>query len=674
MHVQRLLLAPAILSAVLSGSAHAQTQTATQIDDQALPEVVVSSAPFNAGQTAQILAPAKVLSGDELRNKLGNSLGDTLSQELGVSASAFGTGASRPIIRGMEGPRVKILQNGMSISDVSSLSNDHAVAVDSATARQIEILRGPAALLYGSGAIGGLVNVVNDRIPIELPTQPGGEAEVRTSSVDQGSQLSLSTDGAAGSIGLHLDGSLRNAGEYRIPGSAVLNDPASASGHLPNSFTRQNNLGLGASYIAGWGHIGASVGLLNDHYGIPTAEKSFIDLSQTRYDLDGLLRQPFSGIESFKFKLGATDYQHTEKAQDGTPLTDFLNRTAETRWELTHLPFHGWRGTVGLQTEDSRFSALSAQTGASDTVPTTKSSSVAGFLVEERDFGALRASAGMRLESVERRPEASAGLPERSFKLGAYSFGGLWSFTPGYAFGATISIAQRAPAVEELYSHGPHESTATYDIGDPALKKEESRNLEISLQKTAGLVHWKANLFQNSVRNFVFGRADGTRVDSSGAAEEGGEFLQRFWSQANATIRGAEAELSYNQRGPGLSLRGFADTSRGTLDEAGNLPLQPATRFGVDVGYRQAAWRSGLTVMRVQAQDRLASFETVATPAYTQLDANLSHIQRYRANDVTWFAIARNLLNQDVRVATSVLKDVAPQPGRNLILGVRTSF
>ncbi|HTN66636.1 MAG TPA: TonB-dependent receptor, partial [Burkholderiaceae bacterium] len=526
MHVQRTLLAQAVLWAIACISA---AQAQTRSDDQALPEVVVSSTPFNAGEGAQILAPAKVLSGDELRNKLGNSLGDTLSQELGVSASAFGAGASRPIIRGMEGPRVKILQNGMSVSDVSSLSNDHAVAVDSATARQIEILRGPAALLYGSGAIGGLVNVINDRIPTELSTKPSGDAELRTSSVDRGASLSLSADGAAGPIGLHVDGSLRNAGDYRIPGNAVLNDPESASGRLPNSFTRQNNLGLGASYIAGWGHIGASVGVLNDHYGIPTAEKSFIDLSQTRYDVDGLVKQPFAGFSTFKFKLGATDYKHTEKAQDGTPLTDFINKSTETRLELTHLPLHGWRGTFGLQVEDSKFSALSAETGLPDTVPTTKSSTLAGFLVEERDFGPLRASAGMRVESVKRRPEAGAGLPDRHFDMGSYSLGGLWTFTPGYAFGTTLSIAQRAPAVEELYSHGPHESTATFDIGDPMLQKETSRNIEISLQKTEGLVRWKANLFQNRVRNFIFGRIDGTRVDSSGAIEADGEFMQRFW-------------------------------------------------------------------------------------------------------------------------------------------------
>ncbi|HTN67656.1 MAG TPA: TonB-dependent receptor, partial [Burkholderiaceae bacterium] len=353
---------------------------------------------------------------------------------------------------------------------------------------------------------------------------------------------------------------------------------------------------------------------------------------------------------------------------------DFINKSTETRLELTHLPLHGWLGTFGLQAEDSKFSALSAETGLPDTVPTTKSSMLAGFLVEERDFGPLRTSAGMRVESVKRRPEAGAILPDRSFSLGSYSLGGLWTFTPGYAFGTTLSIAQRAPAVEELYARGPHESTATFDIGDPTLQKETSRNIEISLQKTTGLVRWKANLFQNQVRNFVFGRIDGTRVDSSGAIEADGEFMQRFWSQANATIRGAEAEISYNLRGPGLSLRGFADTSRGTLDDAGNLPLQPATRFGVDVGYRHGAWRSGLTVLRAQTQDRLATFETSATPGYTQIDANLSYIQRYRANDVTWFLIAKNLLNQDIRMATSILKNVAPQPGRNLIVGMRTSF
>ena len=356
MIAQRTLLASAVLSALasLSHSAFAQTQ------EQTLPAVVVTSTPFNSDEAAQILAPAKVLYGDELREKLGNSLGDTLSQELGVSASAFGAGASRPIIRGLEGPRVKILQNGMSIQDVSSLSNDHAVGGEASTARQIEILRGPAALLYGSGAIGGVVNIINDRIPTVLNTKPTGEAEARYGSVDNTKNMSLSVDGAAGDIGLHLDGNWRDADDYKIPGNVSLSDPSLGSGRLPNSYARANSMGLGASYIQSWGHIGASVGVNDDRYGIPTEERSFITLKQTRFDIDGLVKEPFANFESLRFKLGHTDYKHTENLQDGTPATDFKNNALESRIELTHKPMAGWRGTFGLQTENSEFSALAA--------------------------------------------------------------------------------------------------------------------------------------------------------------------------------------------------------------------------------------------------------------------------------------------------------------------------
>lgn len=669
MAIQRTLMTSAVLSALAAHSISSFAQSA----EKTLPAITVTASPFSGGENTQILTPAKVLTGNELRNKLGTSLGDTLSRELGVAASGFGAGASRPIIRGLEGPRVKVLQNGMAVNDVSSLSNDHAVATDAATARQIEILRGPATLLYGSGAIGGLVNVVNERIPTALTPRPAGETELRFGSVDKEKSLSFSADGAAGSIGLHLDGSARNTDDYRIPGFAIRNDPATASGTLPSSFTRARSLGFGASHIADWGYIGASIDARDDRYGIPTEEQSFIDLSQTRFDVDGLLQRPFAAAESFRFRIGSTDYKHTEKEEDGTPAADFLNKALETRWDLAHQPFAGWRGVLGVQTERSTFSALSAETGRPDTVPVTKSSSVAAFLAEERDFGPLRASAGLRVESVERRPDA-AGVPARDFNLNSYSAGGLWTFTRGYGLGATLSLAQRAPATEELYSNGPHESTATFDIGNPALQKERSRNIELTLQKTEGLIRWKANLFENRVRNFVYGRSDGTMVDEDGNVDADGEFTRRFWSQAKARIRGAEVEASYNLRGEGLSLRAFADTSRGTLDNAGNLPLQPATRFAVETGYRHGPWRSGVSVLRALRQDRLAAFETAATPAYTRVDADLSYTQRIGSAQWTWFALVKNLLNQDIRLSTSVIRDVAPQPGRSVVVGVRARF
>jgi iron complex outermembrane receptor protein len=667
MVAQRKLLASAVMSALASLS------STTIAQEQTLPAVTVQAAPFSGDETAQILAPARVLSGNELRDKIDTTLGGTLEREPGVSASSFGAGASRPVIRGLEGPRVKILQNGMAVSDVSSLSNDHAVATEASSARQIEILRGPAALLYGSGAIGGLVNVVNDRIPTELAPKAYGEAEARFGTVDKARELSFSADRAVGSIGLHIDGHARNTDDYRIPGFSALNDPASASDRLPSSFTRSRGIGVGASHIARWGHLGASVDVRDDRYGIPTEERSFIDLSQTRFDIDALIKQPAGGLESFRFKLGATDYKHTEKLEDGTPATDFHNDAIETRWEARHAPLAGWRGVFGLQTDNSKFSALSAETGRPDTVPTTKSRSFAGFIVEEKDFGPLRASAGLRLESVKRRPDAP-DLPQRSFDLSSYSIGGLWTFAPGYGFGTTLSIAQRAPTTEELYSNGPHEATLTFDVGDPGLRKETSRNIELTLQKTEGLVRWKANVFHNRFRDFVYGRSDGTLLDEEGNADPAGEFRQRFWSQAGATIRGAELEASYNLRGEGWSLRGFADTSRGRLDDASNLPLQPATRVGLDVGYRQGAWRGGVSALHAKRQDRLAAFEAVDIPSYTRLDASLSYTQRLNGTEVTWFALFRNLLDDEIRLSTSALREFAPQAGRNLIVGVRGRF
>ena len=662
MYVQRTLLASAVLSALASLS-HAQTVGTV------LPTVTVTSNPFGKDEGDQILTPAKVLAGDELRNKEGSSLGETLSRELGVSTSGFGAGASRPIIRGLEGSRVKILQNGMSVSDVSGLSNDHAVATESSTARQIEILRGPAALLYGSGAIGGLVNVVNDRIPTTLEKQPTGEAEARYGTGDRSKSASASVDASAGPIGFHVDGNSRRAEDYKIPGYRILDDSTSAYGRLPLSFTHSHSVGVGASYIQSWGHVGASVASVNNKYGIPTVAGSQIDQSQMRHDIDALVNNPAPAFENFKFKLGYTDYKHSELDLSNVPQTNFKNRSLESRWELAHKPVAGWHGTFGIQTENTNFSALNAGTDGPDTVPVTRSTSAAGFLVEEHDFGPVHANAGVRLETVKRHPVTGQ---DRDFRLLSYSVGGLWTFMPGYGFGATASVAQRAPAADELYSSGPHDATGTFDIGNPTFAKEISHNIELSLQKTSGLVRWKGNVFNNRVKNFVFGQVAGNAVDADG--NPGGEYRERVFSQGYATIRGAEAEASYNQRGEGFSARGFADMSRGTLDAGGSLPLQPAKRFGVDLGYKQGPLRAATSLIHALKQDRLATFEASETRPYTQWDANIGYTQKYGETDLTYFAVAKNLLNQDIRLSTSLLKDVSPSPGRTLMIGIRTRF
>jgi len=664
MKFQRTLLASAVLSA-LSALAHAQT---TPSDDAPVSKVIVTATPFGQTETDQILTPAKILSGDELRDKLGATLGETLSQELGVSASAFGAGASRPIIRGLEGTRVKMLENGMTVADVSGLSNDHAVSADGATARQIEILRGPAALLYGSGAIGGLVNVVNERIPAALEDHIGGQAEVRYSTVDNGRNGSASVDGAAGKIGFHADGNVRRTHDYKIPEPRVLNDPASESGRLRRSFSEQETFGAGASVVDDWGFAGASVSSLNSLYGTPSEEGARIDMKQMRYDVDSLFKKPLSGLESVRFKLGYTDYQHEELNDEDEPEIRYTNRVLESRLEANHKPVAGWNGSFGVQTENAHFAGQSTE-GGPDTVPVTHSTTVAAFLVEERRFGALRVNAGARAERVKRRPVTG---PRRSFDLGSYSLGAMWDVAPGYALGATASVAQRAPTTEELYSAGPHEATETFDIGNADFKKETSHNIELTVQKTKGLLRWKGNLFLNQVKDFIYGNINGQLVDEEG--NPGDELRERVFEQADAKVRGAEAEITWNQLGQGWSGRLFADTSRGKLDDGGNLPLQPATRVGADLGYRSDTLRAGLSVVHALRQDRLAAFEESATPSYTQLNANLSYTQKFGKQDVTWFLLAKNLLNEDIRLSTSVLKDISPLPGRNFVIGARTKF
>ena len=665
MKFQHSLLAGAVLSAISSLAAN---PALAQSADTAVQKVIVTATPFGNQESDQILAPAKVLSGDELRNKLGSSLGETLSEELGVSASAFGAGASRPIIRGLEGARVKMLENGMATSDVSGLSNDHAVASEGAVARQIEILRGPAALLYGSGAIGGLVNVVNERIPTTLEPKPTGALETRYSSVDKGRNASGSVDGSAGQIALHLDGNWRLTDDYKIPGNRIEGDSDSASGHLPHSATHETNVGFGGAYIGNWGYLGASVSQLDNLYGIPSDEGSKIDQKQTRYDIDSLVKAPFDGFESFKFKAGYTKYQHAELNEDNEAEVVFKNNALETRWELTHKPVAGFHGTFGIQTDNTRFSALSGE-GGPDTVPVTRSTSTALFLVEETDIGVVRVNAGGRLERVKREPVTGVN---RSFDLKSASLGGMWPFQPGYGVGLTVSYAQRAPATEELYSAGPHDATLTFDVGNADFKKETSRNVELTVQKTAGLLRWKANAFKNYVDNFIYGHITGNLLDDEG--NPGDELRERIFEQADATIHGAEAEVGYNQLGTGWSGRLFADTSRGKLKDAGSLPLQPATRLGASVGYKQGAWRSGVSLVHAQTQDHLASFETTDTPAYNQLNANVSYTQKLGSQDLTWFVLAKNLLNDDIRASTSVLKDISPLPGRNFVIGVRTKF
>ena len=515
-----------------------------------------------------ILTPTKILQGNELLDKLGSTLGATLGNELGVSATGYGTGSSRPVIRGLEGARVQILQNGLSVGDVSSISADHAVATPLQNAQQIEILRGAAALKYGSGSSGGLVNVVNERIHTTLPEQVSGVANTSYETVNNGRAASGVLEGSVGSIALHMDTAINNAQNYRFPGSSTQSQgepaagwsvpPGGASnnytGKLPNSFNNQNNLGLGASYIGKSGYTGISIERLNNNYGIPTPEGGAINQSQNRYDFQHQTRDPFNGFSSLKFSAANSNYNHTEFGPDGIAAALWKNIANEARLDLSHQNFMGWKGSIGAQVTRASLEATDLASGSYAIVPSTKTNSNALFWIEEGRWGALQANVGLRYDNVSQNPNTvtiyepnattpatNAPTPEnRNFNLMSYSAGGLWNIVNGYGLGAAYTVSQRAPSAQELYAYGVHESTATFMVGNSNLSKEISNNLELTAQKVLGKVRGKASIYVNKFNNYIYGNY----IDAVANGDEA--FSVVVAQQAAATIKGAEAELTYN--------------------------------------------------------------------------------------------------------------------------------
>jgi iron complex outermembrane receptor protein len=655
--------------------------------------------------TQSILTPTKVLQGDELLNKLGTTLGATLANELGVSATGYGAGSSRPVIRGLEGSRVQILQNGLSVGDVSNISQDHAVGNNMQNAHQVEILRGAAALLYGSGSSGGLVNVVNDRILTNLPDRPTGAINTSYETVNNGRAGSLEVDGGFGSVAVHVDTAINNANNYWIPGSATQSqgEPAGGwtvppsgnggnnyTGKLPNSFSNQNNLGVGVSYIGQNGYTGVSVERLNNNYGIPTPEGGSINQSQNRYDLQHQTRDPFSGFSSFKFSAANSNYNHTEFNNLGEAASLWKNIANEARFELAHNPLLGWKGTIGAQVSAASLNASEVGTGSYAIVPPTKTNSNALFWIEEGKWNSLQGNLGLRYNNVSQKPnldtqlvqqEMNTGtdtpsitLQNRTFNLMSYSAGGLWSFIQGHGIGVAYTVSQRAPSAQELYSYGAHESTATFDIGNPNLSKETSHNLEFNLQRNIGLLRGKASVYANRFNNYIYGYYTGNSISNNG--QEGDGFSVVTSQQAAATIKGIEGELTYNWREPGLGGRVFGDASQGSFDAGGNLPLQPAPRLGAELAHQKNGWLTNATYIYSYQQNRLASWEQGPAPSYNLLNAGVSYTERIQQVNWTVYLNLKNLLNEQIRYATTpmAVRLYAPQPGRSVMLGLRGTF
>jgi iron complex outermembrane receptor protein len=652
---------------------------------ESLQDVTVTATPL--GDTPlQSSQPVSVLRGAELDRRRAGSLGDALDRLPGVTSSGFGTAAGRPVVRGFAGQRVGITENGLDTMDASSLSPDHAVAVDPLGTTQVEVLRGPATLLYGSGAIGGLVNAVTDLIPTTPVRGLRGDALFAG---DSASREGLGALRLRGGVGAEGGGSFnwtlgafgRDAGDYRIPGNAVLGDPSSASGRLPNSFSEGSGRSGGVSWIDRWGMAGLSHSALDTRYGIPAEDGVFIDLRNRR--TEGLVEfdAPLPGIETLRLRSADVRYRHAEiEGASGEVGTAFDSQGRDTRVEGVHAPFIGVRGAFGVHLRTRTLSA----SGEEAYLPSTREREDAVFWVGERALGDGRIEFGVRQGRATRTPDAESGLAGRRFSPGSWSIGGLMPIAGPIALSAALTGSQRAPATEELYADGAHAATRTFELGDGTLGMERSRGLELALRQTTGPVRWKIGGFERRFSSYIAGfgtdeNADGLadRVDETGGitnsvADPGaGEFSRLAYRQAPARFRGIEAEIAWQPVASPWSMRGFGDAVRGTVDGLGAAPRTPPLRIGLSVDYAAGPWSGFVSVLRAARQDRVGVFET-ETPGYTRVDAELAHTWSLGTNRLaTLFVQGRNLMNEDVRLSTSFVKDLVPMPGRSVYAGLR---
>lgn len=648
------LLASAVAS-VLAASAPSRAQQVKPVE-----KITVTASPLGRGE-AELAQPASVLSEEELRRKRAASIGDTLAQEAGVQSSSFGAGAGRPIIRGLDGPRVRVLENGIGTGDASSVSPDHAVTTEALRAEQIEILRGPASLLYGSGAIGGVVNVVSRTIPRERVDGTSGEVEARIGGANRERTGSVALDAGAGGAAFHLDAFRRRTADYDTP-----------LGRLANSDVDMRGAGAGVSWVGRGGFAGVGVQRLESDYGVPTGEGVRIVMDQKRYEVAAEAAEPLPGFNRLRLRAGHSDYRHLEVEPTGEVATTFTNRAREARLELRHAGTLS--GTFGVQLQGARLAAI----GEEAILPRSSSRSRAVFLVEEKELGAWTLDAGVRAESETRRPEGD--LPARDFRLLTPALGAVLRLGD-YRVALSATQAQRAPSVEELYSNGAHHATATFDIGDPHLRKEVSRNLDVTLRKAAGSSRWKVNFFANRIRDYVHAAsidADGDglpdRIGREGEPGGDGEFLVQRYSQAAARFRGVEAEWSYRPAAGTFAVRVFGDMTRGRLASRENLPRISPARLGANVDATFGALGVNFTAIHAFAQRRTAPLES-PTPSYTRIDAEASwRIGGSGRSGLTAFVQVTNLLDEVIRLHTSYLKEIAPQMGRSVVAGVRGEF
>ncbi|MCE4510744.1 TonB-dependent receptor [Xanthomonas hortorum] len=628
-----------------------------------LDKVVVTASPLRDA-AGELSRPVEVLAGERLDEVRSESLGETVSSLPGVQSSNFGPGVGRPIIRGLDGPRVAVLRDGLSTQDVSTVSQDHSPAIEPFLANQIEVLKGPSTLLYGSGAIGGVVNVVDGRIA-ETPVDGfSGRAEVRFDGGDKdGNTDMFRVDAGNGSgLSIHADGVYRNQNDYDTP-----------QGRQANSWIDSKVGSIGASLSGDWGFVGLSASRFRDNYGNPgepgdlsIGERGVsLKLQQDRYDLKGGLTDPWGEGSALRYSFGHTDYAHTEFEGEEVG-TVFTKRANEGRVEASFTFSGGWQTAFGLQGSDTTFQAV----GEESFVPKTDTRSLGVFGVARNSWDRVTAELGARVDKVKYQTDIGV---DRDFTPTSFSLSGGFRFNEQWRLTANLDHAERAPAEEELFANGPHIATLAFEIGDANLKTEKANQAELGLNFQNEWVDAKVAAYYNRYNDFVYIVDTGNQWFNA----EDNDFLPiRQWTQADAIFHGFEGEATFhlaNNDTGAWDLRVFGDTVRARLNDGGNLPRIAPGRAGAQMRWNADQWRASLGATRTMKQDKIAVNET-ATDGYTFVDAHLAYHVDRGSNAWEVFLDGNNLTNQDARVHTSFLKDDVMLPGRSASFGVRMFF
>ncbi|XYJ12293.1 TonB-dependent receptor domain-containing protein [Telluria sp. B2] len=690
---KRTPLTLSIMLAFAPLAAHAQTDTSRlHADPDSIPTVVISASALGV-LSDDMVTPVTSLGGGELVRARESTLGETLGSQPGITSSHFGAGASRPVIRGMDGPRVKILSDGAEIQDASTISPDHAVAFEPVLAERIEVLRGPSALAYGGGAVGGVVNILDRKIPTAMPEKPvEGSMELRANTVAREKTGAFELTGGSGNVAVHAEGVKRDAGAYRVGSGWEGNE---GGGRVPGSFKKTETGSVGLSWIGERGYIGVAYTRESTEYGIPGHHHEFgschphgdhlhcggheeeegheghdheheheegevpvVKLDSDRWDIRGEYREPLPGFARLRVRASTTDYRHDE-LEDGIVATSFFNKAHDGRVEFEHKPLAGWRGVVGAQASRRDFSTV----GEEAYVPATVTKKHGVFVTEEYKWQDWRFEAAARHEwqdiAVDSNIQRDTDARATSLAAGA-----VWKFSPQYSLRASLSRSHRLPTAEELYADGVHLATSTYEIGNQDLGKETSNNLDLTLRKFAGATTFSLSAFHNRVKNYIHANT----LDK----HEGFQLVE--YAQRDAVFTGLEGEVR-RRFSPVFSATVFGDMVRARFEDGANrnIPRIPPHRFGAKLNADWQSWHGMVELVRVGRQDDVARYEG-ETGGYNMLNIGTHYTTRIGNVPAQFYARVNNLTDELAFNHTSFIKNAAPLPGRNLTAGLRLVF